>query len=338
MSYDRTTAFVRVPQWWLEIEEIDAAQLGLLVTLASYTRDDKPTCFPEQSTLAERVGRSRSWVNGALSHLCELGLVQKTARYRQNRGQSSNLYRIAFTMDQMDPYKENPSDYPLSQETTPAVAHDDTNKNKHKYTHSDFDLEAWRPEADTLRLMEMKIGAERAKLYLQRFIQRCKKQYHYRVEELDLALRKWFSQDAEKWAGRAETGSARKGKAGHTVPLRSKPDDRVSLSATTDDAPGLDVATQAVARAVEAGQEVDGDVPDQVRFAGACASFLASRGRSVYQAWLSTLEFVGLHEDGRAMVRAKSGYHATYVSTNFGSELETACRRAGLTFDRLVVS
>ncbi len=45
-------------------------------------------------TIAADVGLSRSTVKRALSDLIRLGRVEKHPRYRENGGQTSNLYRL----------------------------------------------------------------------------------------------------------------------------------------------------------------------------------------------------------------------------------------------------
>ena len=45
-------------------------------------------------TIAADLGLSRSTVKRALSDLVRLGRVEKKPRYRENGGQTSNLYRL----------------------------------------------------------------------------------------------------------------------------------------------------------------------------------------------------------------------------------------------------
>lgn len=52
------------------------------------------TCFPAIPTIAKDTGLSERTVQRALNELCVEGYVEKSSRYRENGGQSSNLYRI----------------------------------------------------------------------------------------------------------------------------------------------------------------------------------------------------------------------------------------------------
>lgn len=52
------------------------------------------TCFPAIPTIAKETGMSERTVQRALKELCEEGYVEKSHRYRENGGQSSNLYKL----------------------------------------------------------------------------------------------------------------------------------------------------------------------------------------------------------------------------------------------------
>ena len=52
------------------------------------------TCFPAIPTIAREIGLSERTVQRALKELVEEGFVEKSSRYRENGGQSSNLYRL----------------------------------------------------------------------------------------------------------------------------------------------------------------------------------------------------------------------------------------------------
>jgi DNA-binding transcriptional MocR family regulator len=51
-------------------------------------------CFPAIPTIARETGLNERTVQRALKELVEEGFVEKTPRYRENGGQSSNLYRL----------------------------------------------------------------------------------------------------------------------------------------------------------------------------------------------------------------------------------------------------
>lgn len=52
------------------------------------------TCFPAIPTIARETGMSERTVQRALKELCEEGFIEKTSRYRENGGQSSNLFSL----------------------------------------------------------------------------------------------------------------------------------------------------------------------------------------------------------------------------------------------------
>jgi hypothetical protein len=77
---------------------MDAADIGLLVVLASHA-DDSGTAHPAQSTLAREVGRKRPWVNRRLAALADADLgglkaVEKTRRRLTKGDETSCVYRI----------------------------------------------------------------------------------------------------------------------------------------------------------------------------------------------------------------------------------------------------
>ncbi len=52
------------------------------------------TCWPGIKTIAAGVSLSRSTVKRALDDLVKAGLVEKSSRWRENGGLTSNLYQI----------------------------------------------------------------------------------------------------------------------------------------------------------------------------------------------------------------------------------------------------
>ena len=57
------------------------------------------TCFPAVPTIARETGLSERTVQRALKKLVEEGFVEKISRYRENGGQSSNLYKLDIESD-----------------------------------------------------------------------------------------------------------------------------------------------------------------------------------------------------------------------------------------------
>ena len=73
----------------------------LSVLLYLIDRSDKAlTCFPSLSTIADQLHISVSTVKRALRELSEVGYIEKTERYRENGGQSSNLYKLVLSVEQ----------------------------------------------------------------------------------------------------------------------------------------------------------------------------------------------------------------------------------------------
>ena len=56
--------------------------------------DSEGRCRSGIRTIAAELGLSRSTVKRALNDLVRLGRVEKQPRYRENGGQTSNLYRL----------------------------------------------------------------------------------------------------------------------------------------------------------------------------------------------------------------------------------------------------
>lgn len=57
------------------------------------------TCFPAIPTIARETGLSERTVQRAIKELVEEGFIEKSSRYRENGGQSSNLYRLDVEKD-----------------------------------------------------------------------------------------------------------------------------------------------------------------------------------------------------------------------------------------------
>ena len=51
-------------------------------------------CWPSIKTIARELKLSRATVCRALDDLCEVGLLEKSERWRENGGRTSNLYRL----------------------------------------------------------------------------------------------------------------------------------------------------------------------------------------------------------------------------------------------------
>lgn len=323
MSVDTNEPWIGVPRWWYEAVEMDASKLGLLVILAGYVKPGDPTCWPAQGTLAKLAGRSRAWVNKALAELADLGILEKTNRTRQDQGATSCMYRIHFTRAAGATVITLQPAPTLTHELTPPVTMDDTNKNQSNNTHSnDNSWDDWSPAADVVAEIERQVGAEEARLYVARFLRRCRDKYRYKLEEMEGALQRWFGEDLA--SGYFAKRSARR-RAG-SKPLPVRPDDRVTVSGIQA---GEDEAAQRVAQAIEAGQDAS-QIPctPEQRVAGALLSFLPVYGKAVYDSWLKGLQFDRMSGD-TLVLTAPGTYHASYCRQHHLGELQRALHLAG---------
>ena len=57
------------------------------------------TCFPAIKTIAKDCNMSARTVQRALNDLLEAGLIEKDSRFRDNGGQSSNLYTLCLNFE-----------------------------------------------------------------------------------------------------------------------------------------------------------------------------------------------------------------------------------------------
>ncbi len=86
-----TTRWGRVPAWWLLHPDVDADRFCVLATYA----DEHGVCVPSQVTLAQRLQRSRPWVNRVVAQLAAAGLLEKVQRSRGNGGTTSHLLPVS---------------------------------------------------------------------------------------------------------------------------------------------------------------------------------------------------------------------------------------------------
>jgi hypothetical protein len=62
--------------------------------LCKHADNTKQTCFPSLNRIAQIVGKSLSTIKRAVRELCSYGVIKRTARFRKDGGQTSNLYTI----------------------------------------------------------------------------------------------------------------------------------------------------------------------------------------------------------------------------------------------------
>ena len=79
---------------FFEHPEIDADCIAVLACLALHA-DKDGICWPSQGLLARLLNRSRPWVCGIISRLVEIGVIEKSDRFRDdNGGRRTSLYRL----------------------------------------------------------------------------------------------------------------------------------------------------------------------------------------------------------------------------------------------------
>lgn len=76
-------------------KKISDAQFRTLAALGMYA-DQDGWCYPMLSTLGKDLGKSKQAVGRDTIHLRKLGYVEVHARFNENGGRRSNLYRLNF--------------------------------------------------------------------------------------------------------------------------------------------------------------------------------------------------------------------------------------------------
>ena len=221
-----TTRWGRVPAWWLLHPDVDADCFCVLAALATYA-DEHGVCVPSQGTLAQRLQRSRPWVNRVVAQLAAAGLLEKTGRSRGNGGTTSCLYRLrmappdgaapdADTPLPPDPTQAAPARAardadvtgPMPQSDTPCQAGDTNHLYlKHNNTPAprvaapthNGDTEVppdWEPStADAAEALRLCPGADLT-THTARFRARCRARgYRYRAGHLGDAWLAWLLED-----------------------------------------------------------------------------------------------------------------------------------------------
>ena len=139
---------------WLNHPEIRADEYLLLSVLVTYMRADGTGIAVSQTEIADRIGRSRCWVNRVAGQLAKIGAIVKRRRFSPDGGEISCEYRVQIDADGeiIQPDIRVPSvlrqrcggpdaavsraETPVSPAATPRVTEDDTNQDsKIQYTH-----------------------------------------------------------------------------------------------------------------------------------------------------------------------------------------------------------
>lgn len=203
----------RIPAWWLDHPDLDADGLAVLAALATYA-DAGGVCWPSQSTLADKLKRSRPTVNRILQRLEGLGLVRIEPRRGADGARLSSRYRLALeplagagvrpdTGADRDDSAANPGCSPASQEQphseqTPASTARVSPLPKPVAA-------AWTPGPDDLAWARKRFAGIDVASHAEGFALRCQA-HGYRYRDTAAAWRAWLVEDAA--AGRAPRTTA----------------------------------------------------------------------------------------------------------------------------------
>src|SRR4051812_12210442 len=83
---------------WVNHPEVGPDELALLALLSLYA-NQVGACWPSQSTLADRLKRSRSWVIRVLNRLEDLGMVARSQQQAARGRRSTCLYTLVGHAD-----------------------------------------------------------------------------------------------------------------------------------------------------------------------------------------------------------------------------------------------
>jgi hypothetical protein len=224
-------------------DDVDADRFCILAALATYA-DEDGYCEPSQATLARRLKRSRPWVNRIIAELAEAGLLEKTARHRQNGGTTSCRYRLALVA----PTGDTGVTLPVPEEDSPCHG-GDTNHRKTKQIQNPRPERAsegaeiateldpdWQPSdearSQALRLYPTADLDEHTALFVSRSVA---KGYRYRPGTEGRVWLSWLIEHRrERGSGHAMPSVARGQRPGR-APDRT---DRLAAWATAAGAPG----------------------------------------------------------------------------------------------------
>lgn len=78
-----------------DVDNITATELRVLNALGTYTNDEG-WCYPNQTTLAERLKLTRQTISGAIRKLVDKGYVETEVRTAKGRGKVGYNYRVVL--------------------------------------------------------------------------------------------------------------------------------------------------------------------------------------------------------------------------------------------------
>lgn len=80
-----------------DVENVTATELRVLAALGTYANDEG-WCYPNQTTLAERLKLTRQTISGAIKKLVEKGYVETEVRTAKGRGKVGYNYRVVLDL------------------------------------------------------------------------------------------------------------------------------------------------------------------------------------------------------------------------------------------------
>jgi len=213
---------------WISHPDTGVDEIAVLTVLALHA-DRDGLCWPSQALLARLLNRSRPWVNKVINRLCELGLLSKTRRHRDDGGNRSCLYRLkrpasatdhdqapdrmatdridrpGLADDQAGPAgdslgspahnRKNPSE-PNCEDTLAVSATKSWQRSSPMEAEPTIVPEDWQPDVEDLRWAGQQFPGLDLKRHTARFVFRCRaKGYSYRHP--GTAWRAWLLDDAQ---------------------------------------------------------------------------------------------------------------------------------------------
>jgi hypothetical protein len=216
---------------WLNHPETGPDEIAVMAVLSLHAGPDG-TCWPSQSTIAAKLGRSRPWVNRTIARLCKLGLLAKTRRSRDDGGDRSCLYAIldfpgtdrstlpVAGMDTPDSHMDRgcageshrKNSTELSPETHPTRAHEANLASSESKQGAELQLQDvlpeaqvppadWQPSDDLLMWALDRFPDADLAAHVERFIARSRSK-GYRYRDIGSGWKSWLVEDMTSPAGR----------------------------------------------------------------------------------------------------------------------------------------
>lgn len=190
------------------LQGLDAGEIAVLAVLAIHA-DRGGRCFLRQETIASLVGRSRPWVNAALSRLKDKNCIEQTRRRFSHGGLRSSTYRIIHSLFDQD-NRCQPHDTSCQADDRECQP-DDSNKHKIDLEYKTPSPETsvafsktadveWEPGSADIawaRGVIEGVSDEDIMRHIHMFQQKCRA-HGYVYRDMSAAWRSWFLSDAPR--------------------------------------------------------------------------------------------------------------------------------------------